>query len=90
MMGGARVVAAEGGGMRKGWLWAAAGPKALAGCAAGGRCADAGGGGRDEGLQADFTGLGRDENWAETEAVAGCGVGLERELVFLFLILFPF
>jgi hypothetical protein len=28
--------------------------------------------------------LGRDENWAETEAVAGCGVGLEREVVSFF------
>jgi hypothetical protein len=54
-----------------------------------GRCARTWGGA--EGLQADFTGLGRDENWAKTEAVAGCGVGLEREVVFLFfLILFPF
>jgi hypothetical protein len=38
----------------------------------------------DEGLQADFKGMGRDANRAETEAVAGCGEGLEGRLASFF------
>jgi hypothetical protein len=34
--------------------------------------------------------LGRDENRAGTEAIAGCGVGLEREVGFFYFFLFLF